>query len=95
MVAVKLNSASVTLFICMYLLTRLYCIIIGIPHLLVSALRCLYLKLWFKPSLAKMEYSYRPECVLHIYQFREEMVKISIVVLAQIFSPLERLCYLW
>jgi hypothetical protein len=56
MIAVKLNSASVTLFICMYLLTRLlYCIIIGIPHLLVSVLRCLYLKLWFKPSLAKME----------------------------------------
>ena len=36
MVAVKLNSASVTLFICMYLLTCLYCRIMGIPHLLVS-----------------------------------------------------------
>jgi hypothetical protein len=35
-VAVKLNSASVTSsFICTYLLTCLYCIIMGIPHLLV------------------------------------------------------------
>jgi hypothetical protein len=36
MVTVKLNSASVTSFIYVYLLTCLYCRIMAIPHLLVS-----------------------------------------------------------
>jgi hypothetical protein len=36
MVTVKLSSDSVTLFMYVYFLTCLYCIIMEIPHLLVS-----------------------------------------------------------
>jgi hypothetical protein len=36
MVAVKLNSASVTSFIRMYISSHVYIAVMGIPHLLVS-----------------------------------------------------------
>jgi uncharacterized membrane protein len=44
MVTVKLSSDSVTLFMYVYLLTCLYCIIMGISHLLVSVVVVLPLK---------------------------------------------------
>jgi hypothetical protein len=44
MVTVKLSSDSVTLFMYVYFLTCLYCIIMEIPHLLVSVVVVLPLK---------------------------------------------------